>query len=110
MEYGNVPVFNHQKALIRYLKSKKVKVFIVTASVKWAVEGAAFLVGLKPDDVIGITSLGELLWDEYNVWVLENGTTITLWFRIDDSAAVEPRNRVAIEVIVGATGGDISLN
>ena len=50
----NVPVFHHMRELIKYLKSKHVHVKIVTASVKWAVEPAALLVGLHKDDVIGI--------------------------------------------------------
>lgn len=50
----NVPVFHHMRELIKFLKSKHVHVKIVTASVKWAVEPAALLVGLHTDDVIGI--------------------------------------------------------
>lgn len=52
--FGEMPVFEHQRKLIAFLKSKGVKVYIVTASVKWAVEPAAELFGLAPEDVIGI--------------------------------------------------------
>lgn len=49
-----VPVFPEQKRLIEFLLSKGVKVYIVTASVKWAVEPGATLLGLQHADVIGI--------------------------------------------------------
>lgn len=48
------PVFPEQKKLIELLLSKGVEVFIVTASIRWAVEAGADLVGLTPDNVIGI--------------------------------------------------------
>jgi len=49
-----LPVFEPQKKLIEYFLSEGVRVFIVTASIKWAVEPGAKYVGLTPDDVIGI--------------------------------------------------------
>lgn len=52
--YEKVPVFPHMIELIQTLKDLKVKVYIVTASIKWAVEPAAKLVGLAPEDVLGI--------------------------------------------------------
>lgn len=54
--YDSVPVFPHMRELVMFLKELGVKVYIVTASVKWAVEPAARLVGLEPEDVIGITT------------------------------------------------------
>ncbi|HAG91995.1 MAG TPA: haloacid dehalogenase [Bdellovibrionales bacterium] len=49
-----VPVFDFQKKLIQHLLSLNVDVYIVTASIKWAVEPAASLVGLTPEKVLGI--------------------------------------------------------
>lgn len=49
-----VPVFQEQKKLIELLRKKNVEVFIVTASIKWAVEPAAKLLGIDFDHVIGI--------------------------------------------------------
>lgn len=49
-----VPVFSEQKKLIDLLQQKGVEVFIVTASIKWAVEPGAELLGLDFDHVIGI--------------------------------------------------------
>jgi len=51
-----VPILESQKEIIAHLKSRDVQVYIVTASVKWAVEPGAPLLGLTADDVIGITT------------------------------------------------------
>jgi HAD superfamily phosphoserine phosphatase-like hydrolase len=48
------PLFDEQKKLISLLKSHDVKVYIVTASIKWAVEPGARAMGLTADDVIGV--------------------------------------------------------
>ncbi len=49
-----LPIFPEVKKLIEHLKSLEVEVYIVTASIKWAVEPAAHLLGLHEDCVIGI--------------------------------------------------------
>lgn len=54
-------IFPDQKKLIELLLSKGVRVRIVTASVKWAVEPGARLLGLTNDDVIGIETHVEKL-------------------------------------------------
>ncbi len=54
-----VPVFDFQKRVIAHLLDLKVNVYIVTASIKWAVEPAAHLVGLTPDQVLGIETVLE---------------------------------------------------
>lgn len=53
-EMKPLPIFEPQKKLIEYFLSEGVKVYIVTASVKWAVEPGALRLGLTYDDVIGI--------------------------------------------------------
>jgi HAD superfamily phosphoserine phosphatase-like hydrolase len=54
-----LPIFEEQQKLITLLKSKGVKVYIITASVKWAVEPGAKLLGLDADSVIGIETHSE---------------------------------------------------
>jgi HAD superfamily phosphoserine phosphatase-like hydrolase len=51
---GSPPIFGHMVDLVEGLQSLGVHIYIVTASVKWAVEPAAHLVGLSAADVIGI--------------------------------------------------------
>ena len=48
------PIFSEQKKLIQFLLENNVKVFIVTASIKWAVEPGARALGLSDENVIGI--------------------------------------------------------
>lgn len=50
------PIFAEQLKLIHLLKSNGVQVYIVTASIKWAVEPGARALGLTDDDVIGVES------------------------------------------------------
>ncbi len=49
-----VPIFSEQKKLINYFLENEVKVYIVTASIRWAVEPGARALGLTDQNVIGI--------------------------------------------------------
>jgi phosphoserine phosphatase len=51
------PLFDEQKKLISLLKNHGVKVYIVTASIRWAVEPGARAMGLTAEDVIGVETL-----------------------------------------------------
>jgi HAD superfamily phosphoserine phosphatase-like hydrolase len=53
------PIFSEQQKLIDILKSHSVQIFIVTASIKWAVEPGAKALGLEYDQVIGIETAVE---------------------------------------------------
>jgi phosphoserine phosphatase len=57
-EYTNslnhLEYFEAQKQLIQQLLQNKVKVYVVTASVKWAVEPAARQLGVAPEFVLGV--------------------------------------------------------
>lgn len=48
------PIFSEQKKIIDILLENNVQVYIVTASVKWAVEPGAKALGLSYDNVIGV--------------------------------------------------------
>jgi len=50
------PIFSEQKKLIDYLKENGVDIYIVTASIKWAVEPGALALGLTVDQVIGVST------------------------------------------------------
>jgi phosphoserine phosphatase len=52
--HGPVPVFAAQKEIINHLHKSSVEVFIVTASIQWAVVPAAKLYNIDQDHVIGI--------------------------------------------------------
>lgn len=51
---GPLPIFSEQKKLIDLLHSKNIEVFVVTASVKWAVEPGAQIFGVDPQHVLGV--------------------------------------------------------
>lgn len=48
------PIFAEQKKLIELLQKNSVQIYIVTASIKWAVEPGARALGLTDENVIGI--------------------------------------------------------
>lgn len=48
------PIFSEQKKMIEFLVSNSVQIYIVTASIKWAVEPGARALGLTDDHVIGV--------------------------------------------------------
>ncbi len=48
------PIFSEQKKLIEFLLSNSVQVYIVTASIRWAVEPGARALGLTNENVIGV--------------------------------------------------------
>ncbi len=48
------PIFSEQKKLIDLFLKNNVQIYIVTASVKWAVEPGAKALGLKNENVIGV--------------------------------------------------------
>jgi len=51
------PYFKSQKLLIDHLHTLGVEVYVVTASIKWAVEPAAFhIMGIPPERVLGVTT------------------------------------------------------
>lgn len=49
-----LPIFEEQKSLIEFLQSKKVEIFIITASVSWAVEPGAQRLAIPIENVIGV--------------------------------------------------------
>ncbi|MBX3020347.1 MAG: haloacid dehalogenase-like hydrolase [Bdellovibrionales bacterium] len=49
-----LPIFDEQLQIMEKLKQLQVEIYIVTASIKWAVEPGALRLGLTADDVIGI--------------------------------------------------------
>lgn len=53
------PIFSEQKKLIDFLLSNSVQIYIVTASIKWAVEPGARALGLTNDHVVGVETVVE---------------------------------------------------
>lgn len=53
-KYNPLPIFESQKKIIRLFLQNQIDVYVVTASVKWAVEPGAHLLGIPFENVIGI--------------------------------------------------------
>jgi phosphoserine phosphatase len=53
-EHDPLPVFDAQKRIVAKLRELEVEIYIVTASITWAVEPGARRLGLPDDQVIGI--------------------------------------------------------
>lgn len=49
-----LPIFESQKNIISLFQKEQIEVFVVTASVKWAVEPGAALLGIPAENVIGV--------------------------------------------------------
>ena len=98
-----VPVLQPMKELIDFLKSRQVEVFIVTASVKWAVEPAASLVGVDFDHVLGITTkvLNNHVTDEVEYPIT--------WRDGKAEAILQRTKNVKPLLAAGNTYGDIAL-
>lgn len=53
-KHDPLPIFDAQKQILAKLRSLDVEIYIVTASITWAVEPGARRLGLREDQVIGI--------------------------------------------------------
>ncbi len=97
------PIFAEQKKLIQMLQSHGVKIFIVTASIKWAVEPGARALGLADDDVIGVeTEIKEGIITDLPVYPVtyRNGKTEALF---------KKTGNVRPFLAAGNTTGDLEL-
>ena len=54
LKYNPLPLFDEQRHLVDYLLKKNVKIFVITASVKWAVEPGASQLGIPENQVLGV--------------------------------------------------------
>ncbi len=55
-EIAPLPIFESIREIIDHLHAANVKVYVVTASIKWAVEPGAALFGIPHERVIGVTT------------------------------------------------------
>lgn len=102
-DFGEVPILKSNQHLIQFLKKNGVEVFVVTASVKWAVEPAAALVGVDRDHVIGIET-------EVQNGVVSDRPVFPATYRQGKAEAIlKATGGVAPLLSVGNTVGDIAL-
>lgn len=104
VEKSGAHVFESQKKMISWLQNQGIEVFIVTASIQWAVEPAAHLVGVDFDHVLGI----QTKIDKDGKVTEEQFGPIT-WRQGKAEALLERTQGVAPVFCAGNTLGDISL-
>jgi phosphoserine phosphatase len=97
------PVFSEQKKLIDFLLSNSVQIYIVTASIKWAVEPGARALGLTDENVIGIETKVE-----NNLLTTERVLPIT-YRRGKADALLARTNNIRPFLCAGNTIGDYEL-
>lgn len=91
-DFGPPKIFEEQKKVISFLQSKNIPVYVVTASVKWAVEPGAELLEIPFENVLGISTTidqhglvtdqqcGPISWKEGKVQALKEATNIQPFF------------------------------
>ncbi len=53
------PIFSEQKKLVDLFLKNNIEIYIITASIKWAIEPGARALGLKNENVIGVETIVE---------------------------------------------------
>lgn len=97
------PIFSEQLKLIHFLKSNGVKVYVVTASIKWAVEPGARALGLTDEDVIGVET-------EVQNGVVTDIPIYPVTYRLGKTEALMKRtNKQRPFLCSGNTIGDLEL-
>lgn len=102
-ELKTVPIFTGIKEIISHLIERKVKVYVVTASIKWAVEPGAALFGIPHEQVLGVTTKvinGVMTDTQDGVVTWREGKVQGLWAHT---------NKVPAFFAAGNTMGDLAL-
>ncbi len=97
------PIFSEQLKLIHYLKSNGVQIYIVTASIKWAVEPGARALGLTEDNVIGVET-------EVQNGLVTDIPVLPVTYRLGKTEALMKKtNKQRPFLCAGNTIGDLEL-
>jgi len=99
-----IPIFVAQKKLIALLQKWDVEIYIITASIKWAVEAGMSLFGLKDENVIGV----ETIVDSQGIVTHQQKGEIT-YLEGKVSALLNKTNGHKPFLAVGNTMGDYPL-
>ena len=102
-ENSPLPIFKGQKKLIELLQTKGVEVFVVTASVGWAVEPGAEIFGIKKENVLGVHTLVE------QDLVTDRPPEIVTWKAGKAKALLTATKGVRPVLSCGNTMGDLDL-
>lgn len=101
-DHAPVPIFEEQKKLISILQSRNIPIYVVTASVKWAVEPGAELLGIPRENVIGIAT-------KEKSGVISNEQEGDITYREGKATALINKTGAKPFLSSGNTLGDIAL-
>ena len=96
------PIFSEQQRLIDLLKGHGTKIYIVTASIKWAVEPGAIAIGLSADDVIGVETA-------VKDGIITDTPVLPITYRAGKVEALLAQSKQAPFLACGNTMGDFEL-
>jgi len=96
------PIFSEQQRLIELLKSHSVKIYIVTASIKWAVEPGAIAIGLSAENVIGVETA-------VKDGIITDTPVLPITYRTGKVEALLAQSKYAPFLASGNTMGDFEL-
>ena len=98
-----LPFFPEIQKLIQFLISKKVQVYVVTASIKWSVEPAARRLGISHEHVLGVKTAID------NNLVTDHQEGVITYRHGKPEALLEATGEVRPFLCVGNTEGDQKL-
>ena len=98
-----LPIFESQKRVLEFLKTNGFEIYIVTASVRWAVVPAAARLGIPDDHVLGVETRIE------NGIVTDEQFGPMTWREGKATAILKVTNGVAPIFAAGNTTGDTAL-
>ncbi len=98
-----VPIFGEMKDLVTDLKKFGVDVYVVTASIKWAVEPAAEFIGIPAENVIGVQT------EVVDGIVTDRPGPIVTWREGKVTGLLEATGRRRPFLCAGNTMGDLAL-
>lgn len=97
------PIFSEQQKLIERLHQANVKIYIVTASVKWAIEPGAAALGIPSEQVIGVETAVEQ-------GVVTNQPILPITYRSGKAEALLKKTNKQLPFLCsGNTIGDLEL-
>lgn len=98
-----VPFFEEQREVIKKLKAAGFKIFVVTASVKWAVEPGAEVLGIPFENVLGVQTKVE------NGTVTDQGLGEVTWKKGKAIELLKATKNIKPYFVSGNTTGDLEM-
>lgn len=97
-----LPLFQEQQDLISFFKDEGISIYIITASIKWAVEPGARLLGLSESQVLGVKT-------KVNNLIISDEVDGTITYKEGKSEALKQTTGHSAFFASGNSEGDLNL-